>query len=85
MKLPVKVASSLTTTPAEGMAGLRLGEGIVSKAAYKTAADGRIAFNKDGREEFMEENNLKVGRVVLITATNSALDELDMMVVVNLI
>ena len=31
----------------------------------------------------MEENDLKVGRAVLITIRNSALDELNMMVVFN--
>uniref|UniRef100_M8B7D5 Uncharacterized protein n=1 Tax=Aegilops tauschii TaxID=37682 RepID=M8B7D5_AEGTA len=55
----------------------------LSTAAYKTVADGRFAFNKDGREEILEENYLAVGRAAVITIRNNALDELNMMVVLN--
>lgn len=58
------------------MTGVCLGGGVVSTDAYKRVVDGPIAFNKDGWEAFMEENDLTVGRAVLIMIRNCALDEL---------
>lgn len=73
MKLPFKVGSSLTNIPTEGIAGLRLGEGIVSTAAYKTVVDGRILFNKEGWQDFLAEIFLEVGTTVLIPIRKNTL------------
>lgn len=73
MKLPVKVGSSLTNIPTEGIAGLRLGEGIVSTAAYKTVVDGRILFNKEGWQDFLAEIFLEGGTTVLIPIRKNTL------------
>lgn len=43
MKIPLKVVSSLHTA-ADGLAGIRLGTGSISTAAYKTCRDGRVEF-----------------------------------------
>ena len=61
------------------MAGLCLGGGIVSTAAYKSVGDGRITFQQGWPRGIPGGELPSIERAVLITIRNSALDELNTM------
>lgn len=83
MKIPNQVCV-LLNIGAEGFIGVRLGEGPLSRVAFKTAKDGRMVFNKEWGV-FVSTYNLQVGSAAMFTFSRSNAAPFDVVCVVDIL